>query len=152
MRVRGHQTGGRTPDSAGPPADLVLVFDAGDPLPDVLLDWAAEREIASAQLSGIGAFESVVLGYFDPLTRQYVNTRLDEQVEVLSFLGNLTRFDGVPRLHAHVVLGRRDGTTLGGHLVAARVRPTLEVFARTMPEPLERRLDPSSGLPLIDLP
>ena len=131
--------------------EFLLVCDAGDELPAVLLDWAGAYAVASAALSGIGACESVTLGYFDPRTRQYVNARLDEQFEVLAFTGNLTRLEGEPRLHAHVVLGRRDGSTAGGHLIGARVHPTLEIFARTLPVAIERRADAASGIPLIDL-
>jgi predicted DNA-binding protein with PD1-like motif len=36
-------------------------------------------------------------------------------------------FERDPKLHAHVVVGKSDGTAHGGHLLDAQVRPTLEV-------------------------
>jgi hypothetical protein len=54
-----------------------------------------------------------------------------------------------PRLHAHVVVGKRDGTAHGGHLLQARVRPTLEVILTESASYLARRHDPESGLALI---
>jgi len=53
-----------------------------------------------------------------------------EQVKVASLLGVSSGKDG-PVVHAHVVLGRRDGSALAGHLLAVRVRPTLELILTT---------------------
>ena len=52
--------------------------------------------------------------------------------------------------HAHVVVGRRDGTAHGGHLIEARVWPTLEVIIVESPQHLRRRFDAETGLALID--
>jgi predicted DNA-binding protein with PD1-like motif len=46
-------------------------------------------------------------------------------------------------------VGRCDGTTRGGHLMRATVRPTLEVVLDDAPDHLVKRLDPESGLTLI---
>ena len=53
--------------------------------------------------------------------------------------------------HAHVVLGRSDGSAIGGHLVEAHVRPTLEVVLVETPAHLRKRIDAETGLALIDL-
>jgi predicted DNA-binding protein with PD1-like motif len=52
-------------------------------------------------------------------------------------------------LHAHVVVGKADGTAHGGHLLAAVVRPTLEVILVESPRHLQRRHDAETGLALI---
>lgn len=49
----------------------------------------------------------------------------------------------------HVVLGRRSGAALAGHLVKAHVRPTLEVEITESPHHLQRRQDSQTGLALI---
>jgi predicted DNA-binding protein with PD1-like motif len=59
--------------------------------------------------------------------------------------------DGAPMLHAHVVVARRDGSTLGGHLLEGLVRPTLEIVVSETDAHLRRRYDERSGLPLIAL-
>ena len=58
---------------------------------------------------------------------------------------------GEPKVHAHIVVGKSDGTAHGGHLLEARVRPTLEVILTESPRHLHKRFDPESGLALIDL-
>ena len=72
-----------------------------------------------------------------------------EQVEVLALVGDIALQEGKPKLHAHVVLGRRDGSACGGHLLEARVRPTLEVIVTESPAHLRREHDPVTGLALI---
>lgn len=57
--------------------------------------------------------------------------------------------EGKPALHIHVVLGRRNGSALAGHLGEAHVRPTLEVIVTEPPEHLLKAHDPESGLALI---
>ena len=56
---------------------------------------------------------------------------------------------GEPALHIHVVVGKRDGTALAGHLQEARVRPTLEVIFNESPAHLQKVHDPQSSLALI---
>ena len=70
---------------------------------------------------------------------------------MLSLAGDVALADGEPKVHAHVVLGRRDGAALGGHLLEAHVRPTLELTLIDAPHYLTRRHDAESGLALIDL-
>jgi len=55
------------------------------------------------------------------------------------------------RLHAHVVVGKADGTAFGGHFLGGRVWPTLEMIVSEMPVHLRRRDDQETGLALIEL-
>ncbi|MGE0815682.1 MAG: PPC domain-containing DNA-binding protein [Vicinamibacterales bacterium] len=129
----------------------VLVFDTGEEAIAGLLQFARERRLASAHLSAIGAFSEVTLGFFDWSRKDYRRIRVDEQVEVLSLAGNLARdADDEVKLHAHVVVGKSDGTAHGGHLLDARVRPTLEVVVTEAPAPLRRRVRPDLGLALLE--
>jgi hypothetical protein len=66
-------------------------------------------------------------------------------------IGDIATEDGEPALHAHAVLGRRDGSTVGGHLKRAIVWPTLEVIVTETPEHLRKRIDDETGLALITL-
>jgi uncharacterized protein len=59
--------------------------------------------------------------------------------------------DGKPRLHAHVVVGKSDGTAHGGHFLGGRVWPTLEITLSELPVHLRRRDDAETGLALIEL-
>jgi predicted DNA-binding protein with PD1-like motif len=72
-------------------------------------------------------------------------------VEVLSLIGDIALEQGRPKIHAHMVVGKSDGTAHGGHLLEAHVRPTLEVILVESPRHLWRQYDPKSGIALIDL-
>ena len=130
---------------------FVLVFSSGDDATKGLLEFAGANAIDAASFTGIGAFESVTLGYFDVQKREYTRIEIGEQVEVVSLVGNIALGDNGPKLHAHVVVSKSDGTAHGGHLMEGRVRPTLEIVLVETPAHLKRRSDAATGLLLIDL-
>jgi predicted DNA-binding protein with PD1-like motif len=126
----------------------VLVFEPGEEAVEALTRFAREQNIAGAHFSGIGGFRVATLGFFDLYLKEYRRNHVREQVEVMSFLGNISRYEGETRVHAHVVLGKPDGEAIGGHLISGEVRPTLELFV-TETAGLEREMDEVSGLPKL---
>jgi predicted DNA-binding protein with PD1-like motif len=130
---------------------FILVFEAGEEVMARLTGFAREHGISAASFTGIGAFSDVELGYFDWEAKEYRPIALDEQVEVLALTGDVALDDSEPSVHAHVVVGRRDGSAAGGHLLAAHVRPTLELVFAEAPVELRKRYDRETGLALIDL-
>lgn len=129
----------------------VLVLAPGEEAMAALGAFAAESRLSGASLSAIGAFEGATVGWFDLEARTYRPIVVSEQCEALSLLGDIaTDDDGRPSLHIHAVLGLRDGSTRGGHLLRAIVRPTLEVTITETPAHLRRRKRPELGIALID--
>ncbi len=130
---------------------FALVLDAGDEVVSEITAFARDKGLDAARLTAIGAFSGATLGYFDVERKEYEKIPLEEQVEVLSLVGDIALNRGEPQLHAHVVLGKRDGSAMGGHLLEARVRPTLEVILIESPEHMRKKTDAQTGLALIDL-
>jgi predicted DNA-binding protein with PD1-like motif len=130
---------------------IALVFESGEDPMQGLLEFAKREHLASGHFTAIGAFEDVTLGYFEWARKDYTRIAIGEQVEVLSLVGDVALEGNTPRIHAHVVVGKPDGTAHGGHLLEARVRPTLEVILVQPPGHLTRRFDPRSKLALIDI-
>lgn len=128
-----------------------LIFDQGDEAIAELKAFAAEHRLDAAQFTGIGAFSAVTLGYFDWVRKDYEEILLNEQVEVVTLAGDVAAKDGKPEVHAHVTVGRRNGSAYGGHLLEGHVRPTLEIILVESPEHLRKRVDETTGLALIDL-
>jgi len=132
------------------PKTYAVIFDAGDELAAGLKQFAIELKMSSSSFKAIGAFSSVRLGWFNWTTKKYETAvALDEQVELLSLIGDIAEKDGQPQVHAHVVIGRSDGTAHGGHLLEAKVRPTCEVILMESPRHLEKQIDPELGIALI---
>jgi predicted DNA-binding protein with PD1-like motif len=132
-----------------PERSFALVFDTGEEPVSLLQRFAAEHNVRAARFTAIGAFSEVVVGYFDWERKDYARIPIREQVEVLALVGDVAIAEGKPKIHAHVVLGKRDATAHGGHLLEARVRPTLEVVLIESPATLSRHHDAESGLALI---
>jgi uncharacterized protein len=130
---------------------FAVIFEAGDEPVAGLTRFAEENKLAASAFTAIGAFSEATLGYFDWDKKDYERIAVKEQVEVLALVGDIALQDGKSKLHAHVVLGRRDGSACGGHLLAARVRPTLEVIVTESPAHLRRVHDAATGLALIKL-
>ena len=130
---------------------FALVFDKGDEVVEGLTNFAADGGVGAASLTAVGAFGGATLGYFDRDRKEYREIPVEEQVEVSSLLGDIALKDGEPQVHAHVVLGRSDGTTRGGHLLRANVWPTLEAVLVESPDHLQKRTDEETGLALIDI-
>ena len=127
-----------------------LVLQTGDEAAKALADFAAAHRLGGSRFTAIGAFSRAVVAYFDWTSKQYQHIRIGEQVEVLSLVGDVSLEDGKPKVHAHVVVGKADGSAHGGHLIEGHVRPTLEIVITESPRHLRRRFDPASGLALID--
>lgn len=129
---------------------FAVILASGDEVMTTLTDFASDRQLKATQLTAIGALSRVVVAYFDWETKAYHHVPIDEQVEVLSLVGDISVEAGKPKVHAHVVLGKADATAHGGHLIEAHVRPTLEIVLTELPRHLQRRFDRESGLNLID--
>lgn len=129
----------------------VLVFDKGDEVVASLLEFARQAQLSAASFTAIGAFSRVTLGFFERERKDYKRIPLDEQVEVLTLAGDIAVENGDPQVHAHVVVGKADGTAWGGHLLAGHVWPTLELVLVESPTELRRTVDDETGLPLITL-
>jgi uncharacterized protein len=138
--------------AGGSSATYVLVLEEGDEVMRELLEFAREHHLDAAQISAIGGLRDVTVGYFDVDEKGYRSIAIQEQVEVLSFLGDVAVGEqGQPVVHAHVVVGDATGHARGGHFMEGHVRPTLEVVLTEAPAHLRRRFVPSAGLALIDI-
>src|SRR5262245_46479017 len=113
---------------------FAVILGTGDEVMACLTAFSGKERVGGAQITAIGAFSRVRLAYFDWETKRYRPIEIGEQVEVASLVGDIAVGpDGAPSVHAHAVVGRRDGNALAGHLMEAQVRPTLEIIVTEMP-------------------
>jgi len=130
---------------------FALIFEKGDEVIGELTAFAQAQGVSAAHFTAIGAFRHATLAYFNPATKDYQKIPVKEQVEVLSLVGDIALDGATPKVHAHVVVGKADGTAHGGHLLDAHVWPTLELILTESPRHLRRRIDAETGLALIDI-
>jgi hypothetical protein len=136
--------------SDGEAKTYLLEFHTGQDVMSGLQAFAGKHHLVAGHLTGIGAISHAVIGYFDPQTKTYLRNEEPGQAEVLSLTGNLALYDNEPFFHVHIALGRRDGSARGGHLFSATARPTVEVVLTAYAKPIRRKIDPDTGLPLLD--
>ena len=132
-----------------PQTTWVLVLETGDEFTTSLQEFVAGQNLGASHFTDIGAFSRCVLGYFDWQRKDYRCILVDEQVEVVSLIGDVARAEGRPSLHPHAVVAKSDGSAWGGHLLQGHVRPTLELVITETPAELERHFDRETGLALI---
>lgn len=129
---------------------FAVVLETGDEAMACLQRFAEQERVFAAQVTAIGAFRHATVAFFDIESKTYEKHKIAEQTEVLSLIGDISEDPkGKPMLHIHAVLGRRDVSTVGGHLVEAHVRPTLEVIVTEQPAHLRRVHDENVGIALI---
>lgn len=128
----------------------VVILETGEEVAASLNHFAKENKLAGSSFKAIGALSTAKVGWFNWQTKKYeVAAQFEEQLEVLSLIGDVALKDSKPVVHAHLIVGRKDGTAHGGHLLEAHVRPTLEVVLTESARPLHKTVDPESGLALI---
>jgi predicted DNA-binding protein with PD1-like motif len=127
-----------------------IVFLKGDEVLSGLTDFAIANHVNDAHFTSIGAISSATLAWLDLPNKIYHAIPVSEQVEVLALTGDIATFNSKPVVHMHAVLGKHDGTTVGGHVFELNVNPTIEVFLTANTTPLTKRPDDASGMKLID--
>ncbi|HEX5141101.1 MAG TPA: PPC domain-containing DNA-binding protein [Dehalococcoidia bacterium] len=137
--------------SGGKARTYAIVFDKGDEFVAGIKRFAEENGLDAAHFTAIGAFSRMTLEYFNRQKMAYDKIPLDQQVEVLSLIGNIAGEEDGLKVHAHTVVGLPDGTTRGGHIGEAHVWPTLEVMLDEGSGELKRKKDPETGLTLLDI-
>ena len=134
----------------GPTKEYAVIFAKGDEAFSGLLAFAEKFHATSAHFTAIGALSGATLAWFDPQRKMYKRIPIEGQVEVVSMIGDIALYQGKPIVHMHMVAGMSDGTTRGGHVLAAYVSPTLEVMVTVDPVTMHKHLDPETNLTLID--
>jgi len=131
---------------------IVARIHPNEDLIDEITKIARLHEIKGGLINVIGAFKKVTLGYFDLRSKDYEFKTLEEDVELWSAMGNLSRKDGEPIIHLHVMVGKKDYSILGGHLgQPSIISVTGEVYIYEVNQEIQRAQDPQFGLSLLDL-
>jgi hypothetical protein len=127
-----------------------IVFHKGDEVLRGLTGFAIAHNVTDAHFTAIGATSGATLAWLDLSKKSYHPIRVTSQSEVLSLIGDIATYNGKPLVHMHAVLGKPDGSTVGGHVFELNINPTLEVFMTINATPLKKWPDDASGMKLID--
>lgn len=120
---------------------IMARLDRGDNIMESLTAIAEAEAIKAGSVSAIGAVDKAIISYFLIDEQRYDTQTFEEPFEVLSLNGTLTTVDEKPHQHVHIVLGRSDFSTIGGHLQEATVNITLEMHITILDETVTRSED-----------
>lgn len=127
----------------------VLVFAPGDEIRSGLTEFAQQYNVKSAHYTAVGDVVYAKVGWYDYNRKMFKVIHIDT-AEVVSFIGNITSFNGKPVAHTHMSAATSDGLVHGGHLLESVVGPTLEVFITVEPTAVQKKRNARFEAALID--
>ena len=127
----------------------VVRLDTGEDLLDGITAYATEAGVTAAWLTYLGAVSRAALRYYDQDERVYLDFELDQHLEVLSGVGNVSLLDDAPFVHTHAAFADAEGRAWGGHLNTGTTVWAIEIrLQELLGEPLVREPDDCTSLSL----
>jgi len=121
-------------------------------LMDSIIEMVKKHNIKSGIINCIGALKKFTIGFFEIDSKEYKLETFNENVELLTCMGNIAFKDDEPIIHLHVSLGRKDYSLIGGHLSKPSiVSVTGEVIIFEIDKELNRTTDPQFNLSLLNI-
>lgn len=114
-----------------------------------------ERVVKSAEVSGgfiavIGTLSKAAFGYYEE--KGYKRIEINELLEILSCIGNISEAEGEKMIHAHITVSNSKGKAYGGHVLpGCIIGPTAElIIIEGENLILKRKLDEKTGLKTLE--
>ena len=131
---------------------IVAKLFPDEDLVDAITEIVINHDINAGLVNVIGALKKCTLGFFNIETNEYQFKTFEENVELISCMGNIAHVSTGPIIHLHVSLGRQDYSIIAGHLSQPSIISiTGEVYIYEIDKKLKRAVDPQFGLSLLDL-
>ncbi len=127
----------------------VLRFDSGEDVLGIFSVYCQDNSLHAGSFTGLGAAGEITLAYYNLETKHYEDHTYTEDVEIVNLTGNIAWMEGKPVIHCHGVFGRRDMSTLGGHVKKLIVSATCELTLTQVPSNFTRAYDEKTGLNLL---
>ncbi len=127
----------------------VVRLNRGDEIISSITELCKKEAIKAGSISGIGATQLVEAGFYSFKKKRYCGYCFNQNMEILSLLGNISTKDGDPYLHLHIVVSNDEGEALGGHLTKAIISVTGEIFIDTIDVEINREPDSLTGINLM---
>ncbi|MFZ5452624.1 MAG: PPC domain-containing DNA-binding protein [Thermodesulfobacteriota bacterium] len=125
-------------------------LDKGDDLLRSLEKVCREHNLTLGEVRALGAVSRARVGYYDQEERKYYFLEMDQPLEILALVGNISMNEGQPTVHAHVTLADTAGRSIGGHLGEGTPVFACEfaIYEHLADQDLARQDDPETGLRL----
>lgn len=128
---------------------LLMRLDPGEEVITAMTEVCQKENIQLGIVSGIGAANKVTVGLFNPVTKEYFSTDMEKDFEITNLTGNVSQMDGKVYLHLHAPLADLDHNAYGGHLNAATISATAEIWIDIVDGAVDRQFSDKIGLNLL---
>ncbi len=129
---------------------IVAKLERGEDILESLAALAKKYELVSGFFNAIGALSEANIGFFEK--GEYKSIKLESDLEIVSCIGNFSYRGGEVVVHAHIVVGNKEGKAFGGHVLnGCIVSVTCEIFLIEIGQRIRRTEDKATGLFLLDL-
>ena len=131
---------------------IVGKIEPNEDLIDSIITLVKKSDIKAGLINCIGALKKFTIGFYDINSKNYKMKTFEENVELISCIGNISYREDEPIIHLHVTLGRSDYSVIGGHLSQPSIiSVTGEVKILEFEQGLYRTNDPQFDLSLLDM-
>lgn len=127
----------------------VLRFDPGEEVLQTLSEFCEKENIKGGSFTAIGATKEVLLAYFNLESKKYEDHLLQEELEMLSVIGNISVLDGKVAIHAHGTFGDRKIQVRGGHIKSMNISVTCELTLQVFETAMERKTNQPMNVNLL---
>jgi uncharacterized protein len=129
----------------------LVVLREGDDVLANIENLAREKQIPSANFTGIGFASEATFGFYDFNAKKF-NPKTFNKVEMGSLTGSIAWKEGKPSIHVHGVATDDKFDAYGGHILALKVGTgSMEIYITVHNEKLERKLEQPLGANVLQL-
>ena len=125
---------------------IFVSLKTGDLINKSLTEISVKENISNAWINGIGAIDSVEVGYMDVVNKKYQKRNFNDNYELISLIGNITMKDGVPFVHTHITFSDTEYKVFGGHLFDAKITATGEIILTVADSKIDRQFNENVGI------
>jgi len=125
---------------------IFVSLQTGDLINKSLMEISVKENISNAWINGIGAIDSVEVGYMDVVNKKYQKRNFNDNYELISLIGNITIKDGVPFVHTHITFSDTEYKVFGGHLFDAKITATGEIILTVADSKIDRQFNENVGI------
>jgi predicted DNA-binding protein with PD1-like motif len=125
---------------------IFVSLQTGDLINKSLTEISVKENISNAWINGIGAIDSVEVGYMDVVNKKYQKRNFNDNYELISLIGNITMKDGVPFVHTHITFSDTEYKVFGGHLFDAKITATGEIILTVADSKIDRQFNENVGI------
>lgn len=125
---------------------IVVRMDVGEEILAQVKAVAEKENIKFATVDALGAAKDFTIGVYNVPEQKYYSTQHQGAFEIVSLHGSIDTMDGEFYTHIHASFADNEGHFYGGHLNAAIIGATCEMFIREIDGKIDRKKDPEIGL------